>query len=161
MSLVLDAFAGSWDTTSMTVSHQQLFHETDLRLITSIVHQHQLQLYGNVACCPILVFLIFKNVFKMCKANVIKVGSNTTRVNFFMVFLFNEISYSLVISQDFLEFSLSYNLTLLLQTCGGLAQLNACCSYGEYLLISWATIRLVSQLVSRKIHILKHSYVEV
>ena len=52
MSLVLDAFAGSWDTVGMTVSNQGLFHETDSRPITSIVLQRQLRLYGHVAWYP-------------------------------------------------------------------------------------------------------------
>ena len=52
MSLVLDAFAGSWDTAGMTVSNQRLFHETDSRPITSIVRQRQLRLYGHVARYP-------------------------------------------------------------------------------------------------------------
>ena len=37
MSLVLDAFAESWDNAGMTVSNQRLFRETELRPITSIV----------------------------------------------------------------------------------------------------------------------------
>ena len=49
MSLVLDAFAGSWDTDSMTVSNRRLFHETDSMPITSIVRQRQLRLYGHAA----------------------------------------------------------------------------------------------------------------
>ena len=52
MSLVLDAFAGSWDTAGMTVSNQRLFHETDLRPITNTVRQRQLRLYGHVARYP-------------------------------------------------------------------------------------------------------------
>ena len=53
MSLVLDAFAGSWDTVGMTfVSNQRLFRETDSRPITSIVRQRQLRLYGHVARYP-------------------------------------------------------------------------------------------------------------
>ena len=52
MPLVLNAFAGSWDTAGMTVSNQRLFRETDLRPITSIVRQRQLRLYGHVARYP-------------------------------------------------------------------------------------------------------------
>ena len=52
MSLVLGAFAGSWDTAGMTMSSQQLFPETDSRPITSIVRQRQLRLYGHVARYP-------------------------------------------------------------------------------------------------------------
>ena len=48
-----------------------------------------------------------------------------------------------------------------LRTNGGLVELNARGSYGEYFLVSWATIRFVSQLVTWEIHILKHSYVEI
>ena len=56
MSLVLDAFAGSWDHGIMGsydfVPSQRLFHETDSRPITSIVSQRQLWLYGHVARYP-------------------------------------------------------------------------------------------------------------
>ena len=48
MSLVLDAFAGLWDTAGMTVSNQRLFRKTDSRPITSLVRQRQLRLYGHV-----------------------------------------------------------------------------------------------------------------
>ena len=52
MSLVINAFAVSWDVVLMTVSNQRLLCETESRLITSIVHQRQLQLYGHVARYP-------------------------------------------------------------------------------------------------------------
>ena len=39
-------------TAGMTASNQWLFRETDSRPITSIVRQHQLWLYGHVACYP-------------------------------------------------------------------------------------------------------------
>lgn len=52
MSLVLNAFTASWDTTGMAVSNQQLFRETDLSPITSIVHGCKLRLYGHVAHHP-------------------------------------------------------------------------------------------------------------
>ena len=52
MALVLDAFAGSWDTAGMTLSYQRLFRETDSRPITSIVRQCQLRRYGQVARYP-------------------------------------------------------------------------------------------------------------
>ena len=34
------------------VSNEQLLRETQMRFITSIVHEHQLRLYGQVACFP-------------------------------------------------------------------------------------------------------------
>ena len=49
MSLVLDAFVGSWDT---AVSNHQLLRETYSRPITNIVVQCQLRLYGHVARYP-------------------------------------------------------------------------------------------------------------
>ena len=46
MSLVLDAFPGSWDTAGMTLCQIKLFRETDSRPITSIVRQRQLRYMG-------------------------------------------------------------------------------------------------------------------
>ena len=47
MCLVLDAFAGSWDTAGMT-----LCQISDSRPINSMVRQRQLRLYGHVARYP-------------------------------------------------------------------------------------------------------------
>ena len=53
MSLVQEAFAGSWGYRWYDfVSNQRLFLETDSRPITSIVCQRQLGLYGYVARYP-------------------------------------------------------------------------------------------------------------
>ena len=52
MSLVINAFTVSWGIVGMTVSNQRLLRETESRLITSIVCQHQLRLYRHVARYP-------------------------------------------------------------------------------------------------------------
>ena len=52
MSLVLDAFAESWDTAGMIVSNQRLFRETESRPITRIVCQRHLWLYEHIAGYP-------------------------------------------------------------------------------------------------------------
>ncbi len=52
MSLVRNAFAGSWGSAGMIVSNQRLRHETESRPVTSIVREHQLGLYGHVARLP-------------------------------------------------------------------------------------------------------------
>ena len=52
MSFVNNAFAVSLGIAGMTVSNQTLLHETESRPITSIVHQHELWLYGHVARNP-------------------------------------------------------------------------------------------------------------
>ena len=51
MSLVLDAFAGSWDTAGMTLCQISDCSVRPIRRL-SIVRQRQLRLYGHVARYP-------------------------------------------------------------------------------------------------------------
>lgn len=52
MPLVISAYTKSWNIGGMTASMRLLLSETDSTSVACIVNHCQLQLWGDVTCCP-------------------------------------------------------------------------------------------------------------